>query len=240
MGELIRLARFLASAGIASRRKCEKLIEEGRVEVNRQVVSPPGVKVDPERDEVRCDGEVVYPEKKAYLLLNKPKGFVCSANPQGGRSVLQLLKTFSQRLFTVGRLDKDSEGLVILTNDGDFAARCSHPRFGTPKTYRVTVAGKLPDERKGVLSKGAFTRRSAGRMALPDIRIIDRRSQETDLEVTLREGRNRHIRRALAGHNLKVKRLVRVAIGKIQMGELQKGNWRRLSQREIESLRKGR
>lgn len=207
------------------------------MDVNRSVVSSLGTKVDPEKDEVRCDGEAVHPEKKVYLLLNKPKGFVCSANPQGGRSVFELLKTFSQRLFTVGRLDKDSEGLVILTNDGDFAARCSHPKFGIARTYRITVSGKIPNEREVAFSKGTFTR--DGRMTLPDIRIIARRSQETDLEVTLREGKSRHIRRALAGHNLKVKRLIRVAIGKIQMGELQKGAWRRLSQREIESLREG-
>jgi 23S rRNA pseudouridine2605 synthase len=237
LGRPIRLQKYLASAGVASRRKCEKLIEEGRVEVNRSVVASPGVKVDPEKDEVRCDGEVVSPEKKVYLLLNKPKGFVCSAKPQGSRTVFELLKSFSQRLFTVGRLDKDSEGLVILTNDGDFAARCSQPKFGIPKTYRVTVAGKIPETQRDSLSKGAFTRN--GRMALLDMRIVARRSQETDLEVTLREGRNRHIKRALAVHNLNVRRLTRVAIGKIGIEGLPKGRWRRLSKREIESLWKG-
>jgi len=236
LGRLIRLQKFLACAGVASRRKCEKLIEEGRVEVNRSVVASLGAKVDPQKDEVRCDGEVVRPEKKVYLLLNKPKGFVCSVNAQGGRSIFDLTKTFSQRLFTVGRLDKDSEGLVILTNDGDTAARCSHPRFGIAKTYRITVSGKIPDEREDALSKGAYTR--DGRISLPDMRIVARRSSETELEVTLSEGKNRHIRRALAARNLKVKRLTRVAIGKIQIEGLPKGGWRRLSQREIESLRK--
>jgi 23S rRNA pseudouridine2605 synthase len=235
LGRLVRLQKFLASAGIASRRKCEELIEEGRAEVNRKAVVSPGVKINPERDEVRCDGEVVHPEKKVYLLLNKPKGFVCSANPQGSESVFQLLKTFSQRLFTVGRLDKDSEGLVILTNDGDFAARCAHPRFGIPKTYRVTVAGRVPNAAGDSLSKGVFTR--DGKMSLPDIGITARRSQETDLEVTLYEGKSRHIRRVLAAHHLKVKRLTRTAIGKVQSEELAKGKWRRLTQSEVESIR---
>ena len=236
MSRFMRLQKFLACAGIASRRKCEEAIQQGRVEVSRETVTSAGVKVDPERDEIRCDGEVVRPEKKIYIILDKPKGFVCSRNAQGGRSVFELVKTFSQRLFTVGRLDSDSEGLIILTNDGEFAAKCSHPKFGLAKTYRVIASGSIPYEKESSLSRGAFTRE--GRITLPGIEVVGRRQGQTELEITLREGKNRHIRRVLAAHGLKTKRLIRIAIGNLRGEGLMKGRWRRLSPSEIAALEK--
>ncbi|MFH1422739.1 MAG: pseudouridine synthase [Planctomycetota bacterium] len=236
MNKLQRLQKYLAYAGIASRRKCEILIQEKRVQVNRIVVTSLGTKIDPDKDEIRCDGEVVRPEKKIYILLNKPKGFVCSARPQGGKNIFSLVKGISQRIYTVGRLDKDSEGLILLTNDGGFADKCTHPKFGLTKTYRVAASGEITANLKKALSKGIYT--SDGRITIENMRIIKKHRDFTELEIVLREGKNRHIRRALEALKIDVKKLTRISLGNLHMGNLPKGSCRKLSEREIDSLLK--
>ncbi len=233
---LERLQKFLARAGVASRRKCEQLILEGRVTVDGDTVTELGSKVDPVRQEVRYDGEVVRLAKPVYLLLYKPRGFECSARPaQGERSVLELVGGFSQRLFIVGRLDKDSEGLLILTNDGELAARVTHPRYGVPKTYKVTVGGRITDSQLEALRSPEWT--SGGKMQLGDVKIVVRGQRRSELEVVLSEGRNREIRRVLSAKGIKVRRLIRTAIGPLTVQGLRAGKYRRLKPDEVDLLR---
>lgn len=232
---LERLQKVLARAGLASRRKCEHLILEGRVTVDGEAVTELGIKVDPQAQEIKCDGEPIRIEKLVYLVLYKPRGFVCSARPaRGERSVLELVPGFSQRLFHVGRLDKDSEGLLILTNDGGFAARLTHPRYQVPKTYRVTVSTRITDEQVRDLTTP--TRTSSGKMHLGQVRVVMRDRRRSEIEVVLREGRNREIRRVLAVRGIKVRSLVRTAIGDFTIQGLRPGRYRRLTDEEVKLL----
>ncbi|MCH2401205.1 MAG: rRNA pseudouridine synthase [Pirellulales bacterium] len=230
-----RLQKVLAAAGIGSRRECESLIQEGRVEVDRQVVTQLGTRVDADRQEVRLDGVVLRQPRSVYLALNKPPGVVSTnRDPQGRQRVVDLVPN-DIRLFSVGRLDRFSEGLLVLTNDGDLANRLTHPRYGVEKTYRVRVAGNPSVESIRQLRHGVYLAEGFARVA--SVRIKKRHGKSTELEIVLDEGRNREVRRLLARIGHKVIQLCRVAIGPLRLGEMPAGSYRQLTQREVRQLR---
>lgn len=236
-----RLQKYLARAGVASRRHAETLMRDGRVRVNGQPATEPGIKILPGMDEVRVDGRLVsLPVSKVYVALHKPAGVVTTASdPQGRQMVLDLLPDTlrAQRLFPVGRLDLDSEGLLLLTNDGDFALRLTHPRYEQEKEYHALVRGRpipasLEPLRRGLLLPGE-TRPTAPARA----RSLRPGEHETTwLTVTLREGRKRQVRRMLAAVGYPVVRLVRVRVGPLNLGDLQPGQWRFLTAEEVARL----
>jgi pseudouridine synthase len=234
----VRLQKFLADAGIASRREGERLILGGRVEVNGRVVTTLGVRVEPEHDRVRVDGRPVRPVgRRVYYLLNKPKGMITSSSdPEGRPTVVDLLQGVRERVFPVGRLDWNSEGLLILTNDGDLTYRLTHPANHVPKVYRVKVRGSLEEEGLKALRRGMVL---DGRRTLPS--RVERISSQVNswLEVTLYEGRKNQIRRMLERLGHRVQKLKRIAIGPIRDRALKPGEWRRLTPDEVRRLREG-
>lgn len=234
-----RLQKFLAAAGIASRRESERLIQAGRVEVNGTVVTRLGTKIDPHQDLVRVDGErVSRPERLVYYLLHKPKGCLSSAyDPAGRPTVIDLLRGVTERVFPVGRLDWNSEGLMILTNDGDLALRLTHPRNHVPKVYRVKVKGTVGKEVLEAVRRGLFL---DGRKTLPA--PADRISSQTNtwVEVVLHEGRRNQLRRVFERLGHPVLKLRRTAIGPITDRELRPGEFRRLSPAEVARLKEAR
>lgn len=228
----IRLQVFLAHSGIASRRACESLIAEGRVSVNGTVVTTPGTKVFPS-DKVLFDGKpVVVESKKRYVLLNKPAGYVCSLADEKGRSTAAelLAPHFSERLYNVGRLDMFSQGLVLFTNDGDFAARVSHPSSQIEKEYLVDATQAIPQELvdrfcRGIRIDGIFYRCLEARLVHPR-RLI----------VVLIEGKNREIRRVFEHFEIPIRRLTRVRIGNLNMDSLEEGKFRELDAAQVSGL----
>lgn len=241
-----RLHKVLARCGVASRREAERLVEEGRVAVNGVVVDFLPAWVDPEEDRVEVDGRRVNPAKRSrkpstYLLLNKPRHALCTnTDPEGRRTVFDLVP-HEQRLFCVGRLDADSTGLVLLTDDGELANRLMHPRYEVPKTYRVTVRGTLGDEdieklREGIILAEKETGKAAKAKA-ERVKLLRRDREATRLIMTLKEGRNREIRRMLARRGYKVKRLERIALGPVRLKGVGAGQWRPLSASERKALR---
>jgi len=232
----VRLQKVLAARGLGSRRECETWIVEGRVQVNGRVANQLGTRVDPERDEIRVDGEVLRaPARRRYYLVNKPPGVVCTHRDPQRRLRLVDLVPDGSRLFPVGRLDRSSEGLILLTDDGDFANRLAHPRYGVPKTYRVRVAGHPTVVELQKLRKGVYL--AEGRARVDSIRIRRRYRQSTELEVVLKEGKNREIRRILARIGHKVVQLKRIAIGPLRLGsDIPSGAYRELRGAEIKRL----
>lgn len=231
-----RLQKVLAAAGIASRRECELLIAEGRVEVDGEPVTELGVKVDPFSQTIHVDGEPLPSPKRVYFAVNKPEGVVCSARDPAGRPrVTDLLPPDVGRVFNVGRLDLASEGLILVTNDGELANQLTHPRHGVEKTYHVQVAGHPTVETLMQLRKGV--RLAEGKAHFVNAKIKSRRKKSTVLEVVLDEGRNREIRRVLARVDHKVQRLTRVAVGPVRLGEMPPGAYRPLTAKEIKGLR---
>jgi 23S rRNA pseudouridine2605 synthase len=232
---VVRLQKYLADAGVASRRACETLILEGRVKVNGQPVRLLGSKVDPDHDKVTVNGKPARPKRKLYVALNKPRKCLCSRKDEKGRdTVYDLLPVEWGNLFTVGRLDYDSEGLIFLTNDGELGLRLTHPRYGIRKKYLAKVDGRVDEEtaqrlRQGVMDDGERLRARAV--------YVHRSGRSGSLvELDLTEGRNREVRRMFACLGLTVKRLQRIQIGRIKLGELRPGRWRTLTDREIETL----
>lgn len=229
-----RLQKVLAAAGVGSRRSCEELIRDGRVEVDKKVVSELGTKVDPLLHEIRVDGEALQRPERVYFAVNKPMGVVCTNNDPSGRPrVVDLLPT-QERVFTVGRLDRGSEGLILVTNDGEFANRITHPRYGVQKTYLVRVAGNPDEKDLSRLRKGVYI--AEGVCRVDRLTVKGRHKQSTDMVIVLSEGRNREIRRILAAVGHKVMRLRRIAVGGLRLGDLPIGTWRKLLPKEIESL----
>lgn len=224
----VRLHKHLARCGVASRRACEALIEQGRVEVDGMRVREQGMRVRPERQEIRVDGEAVRREKPVYYLVNKPKGFLCT-NEAGcaPRRVIDLLAHEGRRLYVAGRLDAASEGLVFVTNDGEVANRLAHPRYEVPKTYRVRVRGRVGPEGLERLRRGVFL--AEGKIVPSRVVITDREASRTEMEVVVTEGRNREVRRIMAAIGAPVKKLVRTAIGPFRLGDLPPGAFRRLA-----------
>lgn len=232
---VVRLQKYLADAGVASRRACETLILEGRVNVNGQPVRLLGSKVDPEHDKVTVNGKPARPKRKLYVALNKPRRCLCSRRDDKGRdTVYGLLPAEWGNLFTVGRLDYESEGLIFLTNDGDLSLRLTHPRYGIQKKYLARVDGRVDEEsanrlRQGVIDEGERLRAKA-------VRVHHSARSASVVELDLTEGRNREVRRMFAALGLTVKRLQRIQIGRIKLGELRPGRWRTLTDHEIETL----
>jgi pseudouridine synthase len=221
---------------VASRRAAERLIQEGRVEVNGRAVTVLGTRIDPGRDSVRVDGHRVRSaERRVYYLLHKPKGFITTASdPQGRPTVLELLRGVSERVFPVGRLDWNTEGLLILTNDGDLAQRLSHPGGHVPKTYRVKVKGSIDGGRLEAVRRGLIL---DGRRSLPaGVQRISSQAN-TWIEVTLYEGRKNQIRRMFERLGHPVLKLRRIAIGSIADRHLKPGEYRRLTDDEVRRLR---
>lgn len=231
-----RLQKVLAAAGIASRRECEALIVDGRVQVDGEIVSELGARVNRTRQEIRVDGEPLARPKLQYYAVNKPTGVVCTARDPAGRPrVTDLLPTGVGRMFNVGRLDLASEGLILVTNDGELANQLTHPRHGVEKTYEVQVAGQLEPDVLAQLQRGVHL--AEGFVHAVKVRVKSRKKNSTLLEVVLDEGRNREIRRLLARVGHKVQRLTRIAVGPIRLGEMPRGSVRPLKREEIQKLR---
>lgn len=232
---LVRLNRFLASAGVCSRRAADELIAEGRVTVDGEVVTELGRRIDPFREEVCVDEQRVRPEKPVYVLFNKPKNVVCTnARGDAGRRVVDFLEGVKGRLYTAGRLDADSEGLVLLTNDGAFAQRVTHPRFGVPKTYAVLVRGRIEEDAVRKARRGVWL--AEGRTHGATVRVERRSRDRSYLKVTLREGKNREIRRIFARLGHPVLALKRVRIGNLTLHRLRLGEHRFLAKHEVDEL----
>lgn len=234
--EPIRLQRYLAMAGAGSRRHCEDFILTGRVTVDRQTIRELGFRVVPGEQDVRLDGERVRLERKAWYLLNKPVGYLCTNNdPTGRPRVIDLFPRSKERLFSVGRLDEHSQGLLLVTNDGDLAHRLAHPRFRVRKVYEVQVAGIPQRELLEQLKRGLYF--AEGRFKVADARLVRTRKDSAVLALELMEGQNREIRRLLAKVGHKVQRLERVALGPLTLGELPVGQYRPLTLHEVTALR---
>ncbi len=230
----IRLNRFLAASGFGSRRKCDELIREGRVDVDGETVTQLATTVLPSTSKVRVDGVPLKRQKLVYFAVNKPVGVVTTnADPQGRPRVVDLVPP-GERVFPVGRLDRSSEGLILLTNDGELAQRLSHPRFGIRKVYRVTVAGKLDPETMKQMRQGIYI--AEGHVRVDGARVLKARERASDLEIVLREGKNREIRRILARFGHKVQKLRRIAIGPLRLGDTPPGAYRVLSREEVRKL----
>jgi 23S rRNA pseudouridine2605 synthase len=228
------LQKVLAAAGVASRRDCEELIREGRVEVDRKVITELGTRVDPVAQEIRVDGEPLRRPKRVYYALNKPMDVVCTNYDPSGRTRVIDLVPDNERVFAVGRLDRASEGLILLTNDGEFSNHITHPRYGVEKTYLVRVAGRPGPEELAKLRRGVHL--AEGFCKVESVTVKSRHKQSADLLIVLDEGRNREIRRVLAKIGHKVIRLKRIAVGDLKLGALEDGEWRKLTQAEVDSL----
>lgn len=233
--EPIRLQRYLAMAGAGSRRHCEEFILTGRVTVDGRTVTELGFRVAPGTHEVRLDGERVRLERKIWYLLNKPVGFLCTnSDPDGRPRVIDLFPRARERLFTVGRLDENSQGLLLVTNDGALSNILAHPRYRVRKIYHVQVAGLPSREILEQLKRGLYF--AEGRFKVADAKIVRTRGSSAVLELELLEGQNREIRRLLAKMGHKVQRLERVALGSLTLGDLPVGQYRRLAESEIAEL----
>ncbi len=235
MKEEIRLQKFLSECGAASRRKAEELIVSGAVRVNGQVVTL-GTRIDPDRDKVTLHGKrVVRQRQNVYVMLHKPRGFVTTMSDEMDRKcVAELVQDVGTRVYPVGRLDRESEGLLLMTNDGAFAQMLMHPSHHIGKTYRVTVRPTVTDEQITQLTTGMMI--DGRRTAPAEVRIVTREPERVVMEVILYEGRNRQIRKMCEALGLEVARLKRTAIGNVKLGMLHPGDWRQLTDREVASL----
>jgi len=238
----VRLQKVLAQAGIASRRACEALISEGRVEVNSEVVLEQGRRVDPDRDVIRVDGARIPPPRRhLYLAMNKPRGVVVTMDdPEGRRTVADVLAMSgsrvvrNERLFHVGRLDSDSEGLLILTNDGELANKLAHPSYHVPKTYIAEVTGLVSAETLRRLRRGITL--DDGPIRPTSVKITSSAGDRTLIKITLQEGRNRVVRRTMEAVGHPVRRLSRIGIGPVRLGNLKVGEYRELTRDELGEL----
>ena len=231
----VRLQKFLSEAGVASRRASEKLILAGRVEVNGREVRELGSKVDAARDRISVDGTPVRLKRKLYVALHKPPGYVCTRSDElQRRKIGDLLPAEWSNLYSVGRLDAESEGLIFLTNDGEFSLRLTHPRYGVRKKYVATVTGRVTSEMLNHFTRGVS---EAGEVLKAErARLLSANNSRSVVELELAEGRNREVRRLFETQGLVVEKLVRTQIGKIKLGELPGGKWRTLTEPEINSL----
>lgn len=231
----IRLQKFIADAGVASRRAGEQFILDGRVSVNGQTVRLLGTKVDPEQDKIAVDGRLVRAKRKIYVALHKPVGCVCSRQDEHGRpTIYELLPREWETVQSVGRLDYDSEGLIFLTNDGQFALRLTHPRYGVRKRYLASVGGEVTVEMLGKFTAGLW--HMGEKLKALSARVVSGSRARSVVELELGEGKNREVRRLFESQGLAVKKLQRTQIGKIKLGELKPGKWRTLSDIEIKTL----
>ena len=231
-----RLQKVLAAAGIDSRRKCEELILSGQVRVNRKVVDELPAFVDPERDIVTVNGKKIRAARKVYFLLNKPKSVICTnRDPRGRKKAIDLVRT-NERIFCVGRLDADTTGLIILTNDSELTNRLTHPRYGIAKTYVVRINKEITGEQVEKLKKGVWL--AEGKTGRASVKILKRGHNESSIEITIKQGLNRQIRRMLANVGLPVKSLTRTRFGRLTVRGLGVGKSRTLNKAEIAYLKK--
>lgn len=228
-----RLNKYIADAGVTSRRGADSLIEAGRVKVNGKRITELGFKVD-DKSKVEVDGETIRPEKsKTYLALYKPRGVLSTMyDPEGRPSLAELMEFRKERLFHVGRLDKESEGLILLTNDGEITFRATHPSYGLEKTYLVQYDGELPKDAKATLTKGVELEDGIGRV------IGYKELPNNWLELKIHEGRYHIIRRLMEAVGVEVIRLVRSQFGPILLGDMKEGRWRDLNDVEVANLYK--
>ena len=233
---LERLQKIIAQAGLVSRREAERMILAGRVSVNNLVTRHLGTKADSEKDEIRVDGMLIHNEsEKIYIMLNKPRGYVTTLHDPHRRPIVaDLLSDVSSRIFPVGRLDYDSQGMLIMTNDGDFAQKLLHPRFRIPKVYRVKIKGRLSKSELSALHKGIEL--EDGKFLPEEISVIKNNKKSSWLLMTLREGKNRIIRRALESIEHDVAEIVRIRIGGVELGDLRTGQYRFLTKAETGKL----
>jgi len=232
---MVRLQKFLADAGVASRRAGEQIILAGRVAVNGETVAELGARVDPVHDKVAVDGKPVRTKRKLYVALNKPPGLVCSRKDEFDRATIYgLLPKEWGHLHSVGRLDYQSEGLIFLTNDGEFSLHLTHPRYGVRKKYIATVEGRVTPEMLGRFTSGVWY--LGEQLKAEKTRVISASQAQSVVELELAQGKYREVRRLFESQRVTVKRLQRVQIGKIKLGELRVGKWRTLTEPEIKSL----
>lgn len=232
---MIRLQKFLAEAGVASRRAGEEIIRAGRVSVNGQTVQELGSRVDPEHDRVAVDGKLLKLKRKLYLALHKPRGLVCSRKDERSRpTIYELLPKEWGHLHSVGRLDYNSEGLIFLTNDGDFSLHLTHPRYGVHKKYLATIDGKVDAEMLSRFTHGVWF--EGEKYKAEKAKLVSASHSQSVVELELAEGKYHEVRRLFESQGRTVKRLQRTQIGKIKLGELRPGKWRTLTESEIKSL----
>ncbi len=235
-----RLQKFLSRAGVASRRKSEKLISEGLVSVNGNLVTEMGLKIDPETDRIEVEGRVISPPKKLlYFLVNKPRGYICTLDdPQGRKIITDLLPKRTPRVWPVGRLDWDSEGLIILTNDGELTNMLTHPKFEVTKLYAVKIKGKIEKADPGfkALREGVEDPETKKIMVAKTAHFFKSTGQNTWIEIILTSGQNRQIRRMCETLGWEVQRLRRIAIADITMKGVSAGNFRNLEEFEVHQL----
>jgi pseudouridine synthase len=241
----MRLNKFLAQAGVSSRRGADLLIQSGRVTVNGAKIEKLGTLIDEEKDDIRVDGKKVsLPEKSLYILLNKPKGYLCTVKDSFGRPTVLDLVGKDRKVFPVGRLDLDTEGVFLLTNDGELAYRLTHPKFQVEKTYMVTVKGEINERilkrfHKGIkLSEGSRLAGEDGEIAKGEARILKIEKGNSVFELKLREGRKREIKRMCKTVGLSVTNLVRIKFANLTAKNVKPGAWRYLKEKEIENLKK--
>ncbi len=231
-----RLQKILAAAGIDSRRKCEELILEGAVTVNGTMINELPAFADPEKDDIRVDGQRIHAAEKVYYLLNKPKGVICTnSDPMRRQRAIDLIDT-QQRIFCVGRLDADTTGAIILTNDSELTNRLTHPRYELPKTYHVKLRGRMEGQEIEKLKKGVWL--SEGKTERAAVKVLKKTATETLLEVSIRQGLNRQIRRTFAHLGFKVKALKRTQIGNIVLKGIAVGSYKKLTNSQIAYLKK--
>ncbi len=233
----MRLQKYMAMCGVAARRKCEEIISAGRVCVNGQIITEMGTQVE-EGDEVRVDGVVIRPEEeKRYVLYHKPAGEVTTVSDEKGReTVMDRFRDFPVRLYPVGRLDYDSEGLLLLTNDGELAQRLTHPSCEVDKVYLARVTGNPSNEAIDKLRRGVYMEGDQRKTYPAQVRVVRDESLFSDIVVTIHEGRNRQVRRMFDAVGHKVLLLRRIRFGAVELGDLRRGEWRELTQEEIDAL----
>ena len=231
----MRLNKFLSNSGLASRRKCDQLIEEGKVFVNGKQVTELGSQINEKKDKVTVEGKTItLPSSFVYIKLNKPKGYACTAQDEKGRKTIYDLIDSEERLFSIGRLDYDTEGLILLTNDGDFANKVAHPKFNIDKEYRVTVEGEIKESEMAVMRKGVVV--DGQRMLSAIVNFISYENGYTKLSLIIDEGQNRQIRRMFEAIGKTIKLLKRVRIGQVRLGGLRRGDYKDLTEVELNSL----
>lgn len=233
--QLVRLQKFMADNGVASRRKCEEMIEQGIVKVNGNTAHL-GDKVDPKRDKVTVRGKkIAISDNLRYILLHKPRGYITTMQDEQGRKcVAELVSDVGVRVYPVGRLDRESEGMLLMTNDGAFSNAITHPKRHVPKTYRVTIRPKITDEQIAAFQDGIEI---DGRMTAPaSLRVLDKSEGRVVVEAIIYEGRNRQIRKMFDELGIEVARLKRTAVGSVKLGMLPQGKWRDLTEDEVRKL----
>ena len=231
----MRLNKFLSNSGVASRRKCDQIILDGKVTVNGKVVNELGVNINEKRDKIEVEGkEIKLPSSFVYIKLNKPKGYACTAHDEKGRKTIYDLIDCEERLFSIGRLDYDTEGLILLTNDGNFANMVAHPKYALEKEYQVTIEGEIKESELAVLRKGVVV--NGERMPSAKVSLLSIENNLSKVSVIINEGQNRQVRRMFEAIGRDIKLLKRVRIGTVKLGGLMRGKYKDLTEDELNAL----